>query len=182
MDLAILVDMDGVLVNTMKGFNSELKRQVPNIPLIPIEEIREFYLDKQYPREYASAINNVWATPGFFYSLKAFPGSKEALNEIVKYADVAICTSPYTESSTCAQEKWQWVEENLGQEWLKRLIITKDKTRVAGNILIDDKPEVTGARKPTWEHVLYTQPWNSQISGKRRLTWENWREVLSELR
>lgn len=182
MDLTILVDMDGVIVDTMAGFNKEFSRRFPQIPVIPLEEIREFYLERQYSPEHSSNIHQIWATPGFFAGLLPIPGSIAALHELVNQADVAICTSPFTESKTCAQEKWQWVEQYLGKEWLKRLIITKDKTRVYGNILIDDKPQITGAKEsPFWEHVLYTQPWNKNIQEKRRLTWQNYKEVLTEL-
>ena len=49
---------------------------------------------------------------------------------------------------------------------------------VYGDVLIDDNPYAKeGVRKPDWEHVFYTQPWNKDLPGKR-LTWENYKEVL----
>ena len=32
----------------------------------------------------------------------------------------------------------------MGKDWCSRLILTKDKTIVAGDLLFDDKPKITG--------------------------------------
>lgn len=57
------------------------------------------------------------------------------------------------------------------------MIVTKDKTLVHGDLLIDDKPRVTGTRSPAWQHVLYDQPYNRHVDAQR-MTWSTWREVL----
>ena len=38
----------------------------------------------------------------------------------------------------------EWVEKHMGRDWLNRLILTKDKTIIAGDLLFDDKPKITG--------------------------------------
>jgi hypothetical protein len=43
-----------------------------------------------------------------------------------------------------------------------------------------DRPDVRGTHTPSWEHILYTQPYNQHIKSKRRLTWESFRNVLFE--
>ena len=40
--------------------------------------------------------------------------------------------------------QFEWVQEHLGQDWTGRMIVTKDKTMAYGDILIDDRPNVTG--------------------------------------
>ncbi|HEX9597652.1 MAG TPA: hypothetical protein VF982_12285, partial [Anaerolineales bacterium] len=67
---------------------------------------------------------------------------------------------------------------HLGRDWISQLILSTDKTLVQGDILIDDRPEIKGAVKPVWEHVLYDQPYNRKVEGQRRLTWATWKEVL----
>jgi 5'-nucleotidase len=62
------------------------------------------------------------------------------------------------------------------------MIVSKDKTIVHGDFLIDDKPSIKGVQQPTWEHLLYSQPWNAKVSSKRRITWQNWRSVIDSLR
>jgi 5'-nucleotidase len=106
-----------------------------------------------------------------------------ALESLVKMQEkghqVYICTSPLSESASCYTEKYEWVLKHLGKDWARRLIITKDKTLVYGDILIDDKPEIKGLVKPSWEHILYTQPYNQNVNHKRRLTWqEDWESIL----
>ena len=32
----------------------------------------------------------------------------------------------------------------MGKDWCNRMILTKDKTIVAGDLLFDDKPKITG--------------------------------------
>lgn len=49
-------------------------------------------------------------------------------------------------SRFCCQEKWEWVREHLGDEFLDRVILTRDKTVVRADLLVDDKPRITGAQ------------------------------------
>ena len=32
----------------------------------------------------------------------------------------------------------------MGKDWRNRMILTKDKTIIAGDLLFDDKPKITG--------------------------------------
>ena len=92
--------------------------------------------------------------------------------------DVRICTAPLSRFTHCVPEKFQWVEDHLGPEWVARIVLTKDKTLVRGDVLIDDKPEVTGRLVPTWEHLVFEAPYNTASRG-RRVNWGNWREFLA---
>jgi 5'(3')-deoxyribonucleotidase len=79
----------------------------------------------------------------------------------------------------CVLEKYQWVESNFGRNWTDRLVLTRDKTIIQGDILIDDRPDIVGAVKnPHWEHVIFEQPYNTHVTGKRRLTWSTWKKTL----
>ena len=70
------------------------------------------------------------------------------------------------------------VEKHLGRDATNRLVLTKDKTLVHGNLLIDDKPHIQGAVKPRWKH-----PVRRALQPRRdrppRITWSNWRNVLA---
>lgn len=76
-------------------------------------------------------------------------------------------------------EKYLWVEKHLGREATNRLILTKDKTLVRGDILIDDKPHIAGAMRPQWKHIVYDAPYNRERKDVPRMTWQNWRNVLA---
>ena len=180
--LIILLDMDQVITNTTKGFNERWKESYPDIPFVPYEALTRFNVEEVYPPEHSAKVREIWASPGLFMSLEPMAGALESIEEIARKAkEVSICTSPTRYNKTAAQEKSNWVKNRLGQYWAERLIITSDKTSILGDILIDDKPDIYGAQTPSWEHVLYTHPWNVGIKNKRRLTWGNWRTVLREL-
>jgi len=38
-------------------------------------------------------------------------------------------------------EKYHWVEKYFERDFTKRLVLTKDKTIIHGDFLIDDKPK-----------------------------------------
>jgi 5'-nucleotidase len=94
--------------------------------------------------------------------------------------DVRICTAPLTAFTHCVTEKYQWVQDHLGPHWVRRIVLTKDKTLVRGDVLMDDKPEVTGCLVPSREHLVFEAPYNLG-SPARRVNWANWRQVLAEV-
>jgi 5'-nucleotidase len=92
---------------------------------------------------------------------------------LVEGGDVYICTSPLSQYRNCVLEKYEWVEEHLGSDFTKRIILTWDKTLVRGDVLVDDKPDIQGLVMPQWRHILYDQPYNRCLPGVR-MTWRNW--------
>jgi 5'-nucleotidase len=175
----ILVDMDDVLASFERGFLNNWRKEHPEKIFIPLEERTVFKVQNQYPAELKPLVDEICLAPGFYRNLPIIGGGKEAINEMRgRGHSVFICTSPMTEYENCVLEKYEWVNEHLGLDWTKRMIITKDKTLVRGDYLIDDNPTPKGILEPTWEHVLYDFPYNRSVNGKRRLTWDNWRDVL----
>jgi 5'-nucleotidase len=129
--------------------------------------------------EYHDEILAAMDRPGFYAELEPVEGAAAALHEMVEAGyDVAICTSPWLSNPTCVQDKLDWAELHIGAGWADKTIITKDKTRVRGHILIDDKPTVTGAVAPEWRHVFFTQAYNAALQGPRISTWAEWRGVV----
>ena len=173
--MIILVDMDGVLADWEAHFLAEWRRLHPDKPWIPLGERRAFYASSEYPPE----AMDVPRREGFYRDLPPVGGAIDAIAAMkVSGVDVVICTAPMSNHPTCAQEKFAWVAQYLGREWVDRIVIAKDKTFVRGDVLIDDRPDVVGAFVPTWEHVLFDAPYNARVTGKRRMTWETWRETL----
>jgi 5'-nucleotidase len=107
------------------------------------------------------------------------PGAKEALEEMqARGFEVFICSSPLDTYNNCVLEKYEWIEKVLGPTWVKQIILTKDKTIIKGDFLIDDKPLITGVQDPPeWEHIVFDRPYN-RGANRRRITWNNWREVI----
>lgn len=177
--MILLVDLDDVLADFDGGFYLEWKYRYPEKSIPSPDKRTKFYLREETPEEYKPLITEIIITEGFIKSLPEIPGGKEAITQMRNLGfEVFICTSPFKNYKHCVKEKYIWVEEHLGREWVDKLILTGDKTIVSGDFLIDDKPEILGCSKPRWEHILYDRSYNRHIKNKRRLTWDNWREVI----
>ncbi len=178
--MIILVDMDDVLADFDGGFLAEWRKRYPNAFYIPLEERKEFYMRDEYPEELLPSMTELFTEKSFVSSLPEIPGGVNAVRKMKeKGHEVFICTSPMRQYSNCVAEKYEWVEKHLGFDWTMRLILSRDKTLIGGDFLIDDKPEVTGIRKPAWEHVIFDKNYNRRIVNGKRITWNNWEEVLS---
>jgi 5'-nucleotidase len=175
--MIILVDMDGTVTNLEKLMWARAAEQLgPDV--LPAKRLRYEFEDEFSP-ELCNVLNRIQRSKGFYFDMEPIPGAIEALNQMRAFGhDVFICTSPLRVYEYCVTEKYAWVDKHLGKDWVRRLILAKDKTLIQGNALIDDKPDVGGVVIPTWEHILYCQRYNAHVPNKRRLTWENWQEVL----
>jgi len=177
--MIILVDMDNTIADFEGRFIEVWQQRYPHIPHVPREERRHFYQTKDYPPEHAKKVTQLIAHPDFFCELQPIPGAIEALHAMAAMGhDVFLCTSSYFNYHECVSCKYQWVHNHLGQGWQRRVIITADKTVVRGDVLIDDRPELKGGFTPVYEYILYDQPYNRTATQWRRLTWENWQQVL----
>ena len=178
--MRILIDMDGVLADLESEFLTRWRERFPNETWVALADRQGFPLKLDYPEHLHDAIRAIIKEPGFYEALPPIEGGRSALEGMESTGvDVRICTSPLSDSRTCMQEKVDWVHKHLGPRWVNRMVITKDKTIVTGDILIDDRPEIVGEEpRPSWEHVYFDQPYNRDRPGRRRLTWKNWQVVL----
>lgn len=177
--MLILIDMDDVLSDFDGEFYRRWNQVYPDKHITPPDKRTKFYLSDESPEGYIEFIRNIYTAPGFIKSLPEIPGSIDGVKDIASRGHtVFICTTPLNAYQNCVKEKYEWIEEHLGFEWTKKLILTKDKTIVQGDILIDDKPEVVGAAKPVWEHIVFDKPYNKHTNHTKRMTWKNWKSVL----
>lgn len=177
--MIVLLDQDGVLADFERGFLLAWAQAYPDQPAIPLAQRRRFRLAEDYPEHLRADVAAVYAAPGFFLDLPPIEGAISAVGEMLAAGlDVRICTAAIDDYENCVLEKFRWVERHLGRDFTHRMILTKDKTLVAGDWLVDDKPAITGSRAPQWQHVLFDAPYNRQVSDVPRLNWTNWRSVL----
>lgn len=182
----LLIDMDGVQCDWYGTLLDLYKAKYPDRPTVAPEDLEHFYVEHQYPEEHKDDLLRIVRTEGFYLNMKPMPGAIEALKDIsencLDFIEPFICTAPELDFNNlmCHTEKAQWVRENLGEFWLKRLIITKDKTIVDGDYLIDDKPEIKGVCIPNWTQIHYEHNY-TPVDADYRFTWEKWKELKLDL-
>ncbi len=178
--MIILVDQDNVLADFDSAFLAAWRASHPAAPFTPLEQRRSWNPRDDLPREHHAAAMQVYARPGFFRSLEPMPGAFDALRAMLALGwNVRICTAPIEAYQHCVAEKFAWVEQHLGWEWTRRIVLTADKTLVHGDWLIDDKPRITGSRTPSWRHALFDAHHNRHLEHSVRVDWRNWQQMLS---
>lgn len=178
--ITVLVDMDDTIANYSFSMAQALRERTGD------ESISRWNWSKRRDKDSALREHHERAQsqPSFFRKLNPIEGAFKALNEMESEGiNVFIVSSPAIGNATCHSDKSAWLWEWFGERWSRKLVLTKDKTIVRGDVLIDDRPKVVGAMKPTWTHVLFRQPHNEHIDdGRLHLDgWENWREVLIKI-
>ena len=177
--MRILIDMDGVIADLEKGFLRIWQEKYPEKSYISLERRNTHFIVDQYPKEYKELIQKVMSEKGFFLFLEPVEGSIQAINELQEMGvEIFICTVPLAEYKHCVLEKYEWVEKHLGFEWTRKIILTTDKTVIKGDYLIDDQPEILGVEIPSWEHIIYDLPKNRFENTRKRLSWQNWKNVI----
>lgn len=184
--MRLLVDMDAVIAHWGAEFDKCLNVFGPVADGIPrTAHQQQWNLNEGRTAAERKIIEQVMIEPGFYRRLELIPGAKQALKAALKAAvkaghDVRIVSSPYISNPTCASDKLDWIARHYGSQWASRLILTNDKTVVHGDILVDDKPEVTGSMEPTWMHVLFGDyAYNRAVAGPRITEWSP--ETLDKL-
>ncbi|KAG8521890.1 5'(3')-deoxyribonucleotidase, mitochondrial [Galemys pyrenaicus] len=197
--LRVLVDMDGVLADFEGGFLRKFRARFPDLPFIALEDRRGFWLSEQYRSlgpELSEKAISIWESKNFFLDLEPLPGAVEALKQMasLENTDVFICTSPIKMYKYCPYEKYAWVEKHFGSDFLEQIVLTRDKTVVSADLLIDDRPDITGKcpaagaePNPDWEHILFTACHNQHVRlqppSRRLHSWtDDWKAILDSKR
>ena len=111
----LYIDMDGVLCDFKKLYNSELESN-PSQP----------YPQSQF---------------GFFMNLESIPFAIDSINHLQKHFDVWILTRPSVQNLSCYTEKAQWIRKHLGMDMQAKTIMCIDKSLLKGHFLVDDQVE-----------------------------------------
>jgi len=178
--MIILVDLDGPLADWEGYFLEKWISKFPKEEFIPFVRRETFKVKDQYPEHLREMVESIDKEKGFYLNLPPVAGGISAVKEMLDLGhDVRICTSPLIDYQNCVLEKYQWVHNNLGFDFVKRMILVRDKTFIKGDFLIDDNPKIHGVNSPGWEHVLFDCPYNQNIPGRRITSWRNWKDVLN---
>ena len=183
--MIVLSDLDGVGAEWDGGFDrhalSEAYAHVKGIPLR--HERKSFRFYDEVSEEVRAAITEIMNHPTFYADLDPIEGWVEAMRKMDESGiDVRIVTTPWWDNHDCMRDKANWVAKHLGEDWRKRIVLTGDKTIVAGDVLIDDKPDIQGLASPVWQQVLFDQPYNRDSDLPRIHNWTDgsWMDLVSE--
>lgn len=178
----LLIDQDNVLADFSRMLYTEMCARGHRERALPPAKQTAYSLEAHYPPELIGELKSIYTAEGFFRGLPPVEGAIQAVKEMVAEGiDVRICTFPLQTYRHCVGEKYEWVERHLGTAYTSRVILTRDKTIIAGDALIDDNPDITGSRTPSWRHIVFDQPYNRSIAGPRLKSWANWRTVLEPM-
>lgn len=178
----VLVDMDGVISDFDRRTKLLVKQRHPHVRLAsPAPAPWPFYIEDAYPEEHRPLVNAITHEPGFFLAL---PLIQDALLGWQRIIDAGftprICSSPL-QVPHCAGEKRQWLERifvpRFGRGVLDTALITREKWRAEGAVLIEDRPPpMHGSERATWEHVVFDQPCNRLPSSRGYIRLNGWRD------
>lgn len=180
--MRLLVDQDAVISSWGDGFDRRLDaygEAAANIPRTAHQQQWDLNAGRT-PAE-VKIIREVMEAPGFYRDLEPIPGAKRALKDALRAGhDVRIVSSPFISNPTCASDKLDWIVRHYGSHWGSRLVLTNDKTIVRGDILVDDKPEISGSMDPSWMHVVFGDyAYNRHVEGPRVTHWSS--ETLEQI-
>jgi 5'-nucleotidase len=175
--IVVLLDMDGTVVDWDTGFRQAWADRST------IDRTKSYAMEDCVPAEFKEEAKQVMMSPGFFRHLPPFPNALEAVKKMEQAGfQIWFCTSPLLGHPTCCQEKLEWVQEHFGLEYVKRVILCQDKTTVRGDILVDDKPSITGLHPPTWQQCIFDAPYNQARTDLSRMTeWSDWEIPLMKV-
>lgn len=132
------------------------------------------------PAEERDAFRATMNTAGFYGNLPVTPGAQKAFRKLHdRGINHFVCTTPSADNPSCASDKLVWNAANFGDKVAANTILTFDKTVVRGDILLDDKPEITGSMIPEWEQVVFDQPYNRNTPGRRMTSWDQLFDIIA---
>lgn len=127
-----------------------------------MKEMSELHPDVQFPQSILGFYSGIEPVD---YALSCIA----QLEESGEY-EIWIATAPSVKNLHCYSEKAEWICNYLGEEYLSRLIIVPDKSKLIGDYLIDDICVGKGQDKFTGELIQY-----------KTTKWPTWIDVTSYL-
>lgn len=180
----MLVDMDGPLADFDRLFFARCAENGWEMDCTLETQTARFATDHIPDRKLRRMARAMIDEAGWFADLPVTPGSVEGLHGLAEHAEVWVCTKPLEANPTCRDDKGRWLARHFGKAWERRLVITPDKSLVAGAVLLDDAPFPEWFDRATWEPVIYPTSWNgagSKWDGLPRWGWVDDPAALLEL-
>lgn len=177
--MIVLVDLDGVVADWGTSYDYWLEHYGLS-EFGPYRSRSTWDLTAGMTRSQKRTHDLIMDMTGFYRDLPVIENAQAAMDELRAIHDVFFVSTPYRSNPGCASEKMEWVKRHFGQTMQSRTILTEDKTMVQGDILIDDKPVITGLLPPRWEHLCFGEYGYSHLTESVRVN--NWADALMAVR
>jgi 5'-nucleotidase len=180
--MRLLYDLDDTVGHFRRRFLEIGSEHYPRlVNILDLDTRATFDLWEGRTEEEAAAIAAIMDWPNFYRDLEPYEGAVEAVKEAASLGhEVFFVSAPWLSNKTCASDKYAWVEEHFGLDYANKLILARDKTIVAGDILFDDKHPIPNRENATWTQVFVDAPYNRGVTGYRIRDWttDDWKILL----
>lgn len=175
----IAFDADGVIYDFETPYIAHHNRTNPHLPPI-VGPFEKFDVGYNQTPEVAEALQESMRTLDWS-ELQPYPEAFAVLPVLLEVGlDLSIATAHRVDNTYSPAAKIYQFHHDFEGYFDDRIQIGIDKTRIVADFLIDDKPEVTGALPPMWEHIYFTQHYNRDLPGVH-VVWETMFEVLASV-
>lgn len=176
----ILKDMDNTDFDWNTRLNEILLSLDPSFPIVAEGE-RLNYNHLAGDGHDADILKRALLHPEMYFDMDLIDGAVESTHTFLDAGcPVYFVTTPTLLNPGCVAGKVSDITKHYGKSMLDKLIITTDKTLVHGDVLFDDKPEITGARaNPSWTQAMQHQDFNAYVDHPHRMMgWADLERVL----
>ncbi|MFW6225992.1 MAG: 5' nucleotidase, NT5C type [bacterium] len=175
--MRIFVDMDNTLNKMYISYNETYKKLFNKELALVRENLTTYYIhqntgDDEQLESYRKY--KIFNTPGFWQNIPIYEDAVQVMKRLCDKHDVYILTAPWILAGTGAyNEKRIWIENYLPFFDINKVIFTKYKFLLQGDIIIDDCPEHLINNSCKWKIKMW-YPFNEHIPG---INAKNWIEI-----
>jgi len=176
----LLFDLDDVLADFLTALLREYNERYHD--RLTLDGVTEWDLSRAVKPECGRKVYDLFQKPGLFRHLAPKPHAPEVLQRLVNrgFEIVIVSDSPPghaycdylqdpTRVSNPTDDKRKWLREHLPMVDVHNLVITGQKWRVAGDLLIDDKPQTCETFAARGRRcILMDQPYNRHVAAALR--------------
>lgn len=181
----ILIDLDGTVRDTWSLYRhfAQLALRGTDWPESWAEAgPAQYWFLKGLEHPRLSQLEKIWERKGLFEHALPYHGAVRTIKQLANMGHhIMLVTHAYDTNYAWAENR-QWVEDHFGPDWARyHLRQTPDRTDIQADLLIDDKPDISGnCSTPSWRQILFDQPYNRSVGKLRIYSW-NLEEVLQLL-
>jgi 5'(3')-deoxyribonucleotidase len=171
----IYVDVDGVMVNPTAGFLTRLNRTARTH--YKLADITAFNYRDCLPKEHAIAIEEMWANPTLYDSMKPDAGVVTAIRKMRRFARVVALSTPTIGHS---DSKLRFLVRPPLSFAKKDIVILFDKSLMRGVSLIDDN--IDNLLNFSGERICFARKWNEAWDKQLGLRTNRWSAIVEKVR